>query len=432
VETIVDGFGGGWKSLYMTTDGGTNWTGKVRDLFVNFTSSGGPVHPLANTLGASTNSDVYYSIEAGFLPYESSLEFAFTYRGSNTWSVNNFTTNNSHYFQCQHSDQTWWTDIDAGNRVRMNGVCATGRSVGYYIDGGDTNGVGEVYEGYYGTYGGKLNFVIEYPPPVMGGPGSPPYNMTNVWPFPGLDGTFVGAAWAITPDGNTIFGHSPISAGGPRYGYKAIVTSATDSFQSIARLPDFPDVVRNPGTDWAVTPFGCSTDGRYAVGVCYRGAAMSERAVLWDTGDADTNNWTALDLTDYATSEGIMGSFTKLERAYSVGVNADGRPVVTGYGRYTDGADTRNRAFVLVVTPVVVSPVRPEITLITGAGTGSVTVYYTNTVPSKLYTLQYCTNLNATPAWYDAGTKTATGTSDSQTESSVTSAQRYYRLSYTP
>jgi len=312
----------------------------------------------------------------------------------------------------------------------MNGIAATGRSVGWYVDGG-AEWLGGIYD-IYGTAGGVLNFVIEYPPPVMPPNGQPPI-MTNVWPFTGLDGTLEGAAWAITPDGNTIFGHSPISDGGPRYGYKVLATADVESAYGIARLPDFADVVRNPGTTWAVTPFGCSTDGRYAVGVCYRGAAMGERAVLWDTGDADTNNWTALDLTDYATSEGIMGSFTKLERAYSVGVNADGHPVVTGYGRYTDGTETRNRAFVLVVTPVVVPPVRPQITSITGGGTSSVTVYYTNTVPTKLYTLQYCTNLSATPTWYSVGSgKTATGNQDSQTDSPVTSEPRFYRVYYTP
>jgi len=426
VETIVDGFGGGWKSEYMTSNGGTNWVEKVRNLNLDFTKSGGPVIPLANTMGATTNSDVYWCIIQGYQPYENSLEYAYTFYGSNTWNRANFNTNDI-YFQTFAHGNGVSTPVNTGNTVRMNGIAATGRSVGWYVDGG-VEWLGSPYEGYYGTGGGILNFVIEYPPPTMPGMGAG-YNMTNVWPFAGLDGTLEGAAWAITPDGNTIFGHSPITNGSPRYGYKVLATADVESAYGIARLPDFPDVVRKPGTTWAVTPFGCNPDGRYAVGTCYRGAEKGERAVLWDTGDADANNWVALDLTDLAASEGVLGNFTKLERAYSVGVNADGHPVVTGYGRYADGADTRNRAFVLVVAPV---PPRPQITAITGAGTGTITVNYTNTVAGKTYTLQYCTNLNNAPTWYPGGSKTATGTTDFQTESSVTSAQRYYRLSFTP
>ncbi len=436
VETIANGFANGWLTQFRTVNGGTNFTGKVWTgtdaggrTNINFTQAGGPIIPLANTIGATTNSDVWYSIIQGYQPFENSLEFAYTFRGSNDWTMQNFDTNGQAYAVYAHGNDII-APVDTGNTLRMNGVAATGRSVGWYVDGG-VEWFGAPYEGYYGTGGGILNFVIEYPPPPTPGSGAGYGPMTNLWPFAGLDGTLEGAAWAITPDGNTIFGHSPISDGSPRYGYKVLATADVESAYGIARLPDFPDVVRNPGTTWAVTPFGCSYDGRYAVGGCYRGAAMGERAVLWDTGDADTNNWTVLDLTDYATSEGIMGNFTKLERAYSVGVNADGHPVVTGYGKYFDGTETRNRAFVLVVTPP--PPVRPQITSIAGGGTSSVTVYYTNTVPTKLYTLEYCTNLNATPTWYPAGGKTATASFDSQTESSVTSGgQRYYRVSFTP
>ena len=43
---------------------------------------------------------------------------------------------------------------------------------------------------------------------------------------------------------------------------------------------------------------------------------------------------------------------------------------------------------------MVVGTPRPQITSITGAGTGNVTVNYANTVAGKTYTLQYNTNLN--------------------------------------
>jgi len=434
IEAVCNGWGGGgpYPCWNMTTDGGTNLNVgiKCRDATVDFTKSGGPVIPLANTLAATTNSDAYYSIAWGFQPFENSLKFCYTYRGSNSFGNAHLTIKN--YFQCYDGDGQNGHPVQTGNYVRINGIAATGRSVGQYVDGGADWG-GAPYEGFFGTAGGILNFVLEYPPTIMPGAGAPPYqSYQNIWVFPGLDGTWTGSAWAITPDGNTIFGHSPTYATGPWYGYKAIVGAVTNTFESIARLPDFVDAAPKPGATWAVTPFGCSTDGRYAVGTCYRGATLGERAVLWDTGDADTNNWTALDLTDYATSEGIMGSFTKLERAYSVGVNADGYPVVTGYGKYTDGAETRNRAFVLVVTPAVAPAVRPQITSITPVGAGNLAINYTNTVIGKTYLLEYNTNLNNLADWYSAGSKEASGTSDSQTESSVTSAVRFYRVSYTP
>ncbi len=217
------------------------------------------------------------------------------------------------------------------------------------------------------------------------------------------------------------FGHSPTSTDSNWHGYKAIATSAQNSLQGIPqKLPDFPDTGGSPNL---ATPYGCSADGRYAVGMNYRGA---ERAVLWDTGDPNSANWTVLDLTERAAAEGILDGFTSLSRAYSVGTNSTGYPVITGVGAYVSGGVTNSRAFVMVVgTP------RPRITSIIGAGTSAVTVNYANTVAGKTYTLQYNTNLSTTN-WYPAGTKTAADTTDSQTENSVTSAQRYYRVFYTP
>jgi len=64
---------------------------------------------------------------------------------------------------------------------------------------------------------------------------------------------------------------------------------------------------------------------------------------------------------------------------------------------------------------------------ITGAGTASVTVHYTNALPGTNYVLTYRTNLNS-PIWFPAGNKTAAGTSDSQTDTSTSTAERYYRV----
>jgi fibronectin-binding autotransporter adhesin len=71
-----------------------------------------------------------------------------------------------------------------------------------------------------------------------------------------------------------------------------------------------------------------------------------------------------------------------------------------------------------------------RITAITGAGTTSVTVFYTNTIPGTNYVLSYSTNLASTN-WFTAGTKPAAGTSDSQTDSPPAGApRRFYRVYY--
>ena len=103
-------------------------------------------------------------------------------------------------------------------------------------------------------------------------------------------------------------------------------------------------------------------------------------------------------------------------------------------GSYTAGNFTTSLdgsgGIVLTFTPSVAPLVaRPRITSIAKAGVGSMTVNYTNTLPGTNYTLVYNTNVNATN-WYPAGTRTAAGTSDAQTDSSATNRQRYYRVYY--
>jgi len=70
---------------------------------------------------------------------------------------------------------------------------------------------------------------------------------------------------------------------------------------------------------------------------------------------------------------------------------------------------------------------RPRITSIARSGTGSFAVNYTNTLPGTNYVLSYRTNLSTTN-WFTAGNKTAAGMSDSQTDTSATNSQRYYRV----
>jgi len=106
---------------------------------------------------------------------------------------------------------------------------------------------------------------------------------------------------------------------------------------------------------------------------------------------------------------------------------------VVNNGSYAAGnftTATNESGIVLTFTPNSVPPLTGlRITTITGAGTGVVTVYYTNTIPGTNYFLAYSTNLAGTN-WFTAGSKTAAGTSDFQTDNSAVSRERYYRVYY--
>ncbi|MDW8310252.1 MAG: autotransporter-associated beta strand repeat-containing protein, partial [Verrucomicrobiales bacterium] len=70
----------------------------------------------------------------------------------------------------------------------------------------------------------------------------------------------------------------------------------------------------------------------------------------------------------------------------------------------------------------------PRITALSGAGTPSVTVHYTNAIPGTAYVLQYTTNL-VSPAWVNVATNTATASTASQTDPTAAgSARRFYRV----
>lgn len=91
-------------------------------------------------------------------------------------------------------------------------------------------------------------------------------------------------------------------------------------------------------------------------------------------------------------------------------------------GNFTTSADAGGIR--LTFTPSVT---RPRITGLTGAGGGSVTVHYTNTLPGVNYVLACNTNL-ATTNWLTVGVKTASGTGDSQTDPNATNTARFYRV----
>ena len=90
-----------------------------------------------------------------------------------------------------------------------------------------------------------------------------------------------------------------------------------------------------------------------------------------------------------------------------------------------DSGQRYYRVATVLGTPSVLAGLR--ITSVTGVGSGSVTVGYTNTVAGRNYVLAYNTNLSTTN-WFPAGNKLATGPGDTQTDPTATSNRRYYRV----
>jgi hypothetical protein len=115
-------------------------------------------------------------------------------------------------------------------------------------------------------------------------------------------------------------------------------------------------------------------------------------------------------------------------------LNGGSNPGPSNFGRIKNGSYAAGKftttgdatGILLTFTPNVAPP---RITAITGAGSGSVTVHYTNTLPGTNYILSYNTNLNSS-SWFPVGSKQAAGTGDLQTDNSATSSQRYYRVYY--
>jgi len=115
-------------------------------------------------------------------------------------------------------------------------------------------------------------------------------------------------------------------------------------------------------------------------------------------------------------------------------LNGGSNPGYSNFGRIKNGTypvgdfTTTADASGILLTYTPNAP-RPRITAITGTGTTSVTVNYTNTLPGTIYFLSYRTNL-ASSIWFTAGSKQASGTGDSQTDNSANDGQRYYRVYY--
>jgi len=158
-----------------------------------------------------------------------------------------------------------------------------------------------------------------------------------------FDGTQHGVAYSMSGDGTKVFGQAPkTGATDVKYGYKYVIGGGA--------MVALPEIAGTGGSVSRAVPYGASADGNFVVGMQYVGM---EKAALWyNLNDSDSNNWKVLDLTQWASDNGILDGFTgNLRRAYSVGVNADGKPVITGMGVYYAPGSTvaLTRGFVLTV-----------------------------------------------------------------------------------
>lgn len=372
-ELVVDGWSGGWRTEWMTPDGGVTWGGKRRSSGLGATADN--AGPAANSVAgsAAATPDVFYTTlfrrnVAGYPLYLAQC--------SGPWPA-----------------MTNWSNKGLTSPAigALNGVSANGRAVGMRNNKNDSTG-DNYNKNYMLTWNGTVT-----PTAVF---------------FNGLDGTQAGQAFAVSADGNIIFGQSPVSDGRPgNWGYKVVNPGAS---QTIAELPTFPDT---GGSASLAVPYGCTPEGGWAVGMCYR---ATERAVLWDTRDPDPANWLILDLTEVAAFEGTLGRFTRLTRAYSVGLDATGTPVIAGIGVWSDGFNNYTRAFVM--------PLSPPVLKLSGSLAGGFTFSF-QTLAGKTYSVVYKTDLAAPGPWTTVAGVAGNGSIMTVFDGpGLTDAQRFYRL----
>jgi hypothetical protein len=247
----------------------------------------------------------------------------------------------------------------------------------------------------------------------------------TTWSFNGLNGSAAGEAFAISGNGTIIFGQSPVAGGRPgSWAYKAIVTSASPGvLQSVQELPNFPETVGSAGS--AAVPYGCTADGRFAVGMSYRGL---EKAVLWDTQDVSATHWAVVDLTDLALAKGAMGMFSRLVRAYSVGTNVAGELVVAGVGLDTN-SPANPRGFVATLAASnAAGPAQPRVTI--SAPYPAQYMFSFPTLPDAdvTYYLEYATHLAPTAVWTPIASCPGSGTIANLFDLNPSGQRRFYRI----
>jgi len=293
-QLVVHGRSAGWNTNWFSNDDGVTWLVKRRDTGFPSSNYGGEL-ATANTLGALGLDDSWYQTwwaVPGFMQW-------YTDKGIGTAPG---TIPDPPTLNVAGRDKK---NIPSGQEFSAIGVSGTGLAVGRRkADGAN-----------YSNY--KIQWLGD-------GTGNAVY-------FKGLAGNNLGQAWSVSMDGTKIFGMSPVSDG--RVGtFPYMYTVATDT------IVELPVLSLTQGSVTNGLPYGASWDGRFAVGMSYRG---QERAALWDT-----QTMTVYDLTDVFNAAGLLApsGFSRLYRAYSVATDASGDIWVTGVGIWA--ADSSVRGFV--------------------------------------------------------------------------------------
>lgn len=367
-EILMSGLSAGWNTDFITTNG-TAFGNKVQ------ISGGGiktPHIPTANALAGGVSA-VFYSTwsddnSSGYQEYVG--KFSGLWPATSQWDVKG---------------------IPNGTLAGMNGISGTGRAVGW-------------------RGSPRANYALDW-----NGSGTP-----TPWFFSGLDGTTAGEAFSASSNGASLFGQSPVRDGRPgRWGYKTVLAATMPgpaAQLSTNELPNFPDTVGSTGS--AAVPYGCTSDGKYAVGMSYRG---TEKAVLWDTSNANPAKWTVIDLTQLAAANGLLDVLTRLSRAYGVAPAPAGHLVVTGVGV---DAGANSRAFVMTLPTPVRTPLASSGTY--PAGFTFSFLSFGNTHLTNY--LEYTTNLSLPHTWRTIASTQCSGNSTTLGDPSPSDRQRFYRI----
>ena len=369
-------------TAWMTANRGATWANMAQYAL----ATKKPTIPAANSLAGSA-SDVFYA----------------------TWTDQGSGATDNWGLRVGRGSGAWplaptWTqkDVPKADTCQMNAVAGNGRAVGWRRSG---------------TTLAYANYVADWQ--NAAGP--------VIWNISGLDGTTAGQAMAVNANGTAIFGMSPLVVGGAtnNHGYKAgfNATYPGPATQlSTGRLPDFPDTA---GSVNLAIPYGCTADGRYAVGMSYRGI---EKAVIWDTGNANPTNWTVTDLTDLAVASGSPGIFARLARAYSIGTNSAGNLMIAGVG-YDTNSPARTRAFLMTVSPPTAPVISlPNVTISGSCVAGYMFSFLSAASSSVMYYLECTTNLPPISGWTRVGATPGNGGTAGISDPNPSDSRRFYRV----
>ena len=375
-EVIVGGLSSGWDSSLMTTNG-TGFSSV--DRYMYGTSAQRPVQGLTN-MRAAGGGDVFFDAWWDV----QSLGQVLVGKFAGAWPA-----------ALKPTAGRWdIASVGIGASVSVNAIGGTGRAVGYW---------------------GSAIRVFDWT-----GTGA-----ATAWAFNGLDSTTAGGAWAVSANGTIIFGNSPIAGNGNYFGFKAVFATTMPgpaNQLSINQLPNFPDTA---GSTVLAVPYGCTPDGKYAVGMNYRGL---EKAVLWDTSDPNPARWTVVDLTDVAAVNGILTGLARLTRAYSVGTNAAGALVIVGVGVDTNSPPNRH-AFLMTVAPPLAPIAFPPTVTISGLSPAGFTCSFLSLAnPSITCYLEYTTNLVPPSTWTTVASTPSLGALTSLSDPNPADRQRFYRI----